>query len=249
MVAGANLAEIAALIGEPSRANMLLALMDGRALAAHVSPQTASEHLAGLLAGHVLTVVRQGRHRYYRLASPLLAQAIESLSVFAAIEGPARHRPHSPRDEALRLARTCYDHLAGRLGVALADALTGQGHLLLGEDGGAVTDTGLHLLREFGLALPSAGRSRRVFCRPCIDWTERRPHLAGALGAAIAARCFELGWVTRLRDTRALAVSPSGREGLRRVFGLDLDGAPERCAAPHPPDLLRTRSTAARQPA
>jgi len=266
MIAGANLAEIASLVGEPSRANMLLALLDGRALtatelafAAHVSPQTASEHLARLVDGRLLAVVKQGRFRYYRLDSLLVARAIESLSAFASMEAPPRHRPRSARDEALLLARTCYDHLAGRLGVALADALAARGHIVLGEDGGEVTEAGAAFLQDFGVDLSAAGRQRRIFCRPCLDWSERRPHLAGALGAALASRCFALGWIARHRDSRALVIRPSGEDGLRRTFGLlverpsgelpSIRAVPAAAEEAQPARRLRTRSTAARQPA
>ncbi len=236
MIADANLAEVAALLGDAARANMMMALLDGRALtagelayAAHVSPQTASAHLAKLAAARLLVALPQGRHRYFRLASPHVARMIESVMVVAALDAPPRHRPRSPRDEALRLARTCYDHLAGRLGVALADALVAHGRVVLGDDGGEVTPAGLALLRDLG-ADPGATGGKRAFCRPCLDWTERRPHLAGAFGAALAERCFALGWIERLRDSRAVRITPKGRGGLRESFGLEL-GAPERMTA------------------
>ncbi|MEJ0019984.1 MAG: helix-turn-helix transcriptional regulator [Acetobacteraceae bacterium] len=205
-----RIAATAALLGDPARANMLAALMDGRALtakelayAAHVTPQTASGHLAKLADGGLLAAERQGRHRYYRLASPLVGQMLEGVM---AVAGPAPSRTTAWRGgEALRTARTCYDHLAGRLGVALADALTGQRHVTLGVDGGQVTPQGVRFLEAFGA---SPGPGRRVFCRPCLDWSERRPHLAGRLGAALACRCFELGWIARQRDTRAVAITP-----------------------------------------
>jgi hypothetical protein len=137
-----------------------------------------------------------------------------------AVNGPEPVRTTSWRGgEALRTARTCYDHLAGRLGVALADALTARGHVALGTDGGEVTDQGHRFLDEFG-ASPAAGR--RVFCRPCLDWSERRPHLAGRVGAALASRCFQLGWIARQRDTRAVAITVAGLEGFRDTFGIAL---------------------------
>ncbi|MEA2788542.1 MAG: hypothetical protein QOG73_948, partial [Acetobacteraceae bacterium] len=120
-----------------------------------------------------------------------------------------------------RTARTCYDHLAGRLGVALADSLTGAGHVALSHDGGEVTDQGLHFLRDFG-AEPAPGKP--IFCRPCLDWSERRPHIAGRLGAALATRCMELGWIERQRDSRAVTVTPSGTDGFARTFAIDLTG-------------------------
>jgi DNA-binding transcriptional ArsR family regulator len=234
MTDGPNLAEVAALVGDPARANMLVALMDGRALtakelafAAGVSPQTTSGHLAKLAAAHLLTCVRQGRHRYYRVASPLVARMLESITLVAAIEAPPRHRPRSPRDDALRLARTCYDHLAGRLGVAIADALVVRQAVVLSEDGGEVTADGAAFFSDrLGIDLAEIPR-RRAFCRPCLDWSERRPHLAGAIGAALAERCFVLGWLERLRDSRAVAITPRGRGALRELFSFDpaLDGS------------------------
>jgi DNA-binding transcriptional ArsR family regulator len=217
-----GIAATAALLGDPARANMLAALMDGRALtakelayAAHVTPQTASGHLGKLADGGLLAAEKQGRHRYYRLASPLVGQMLEGVM---AVSGPAPARSTTWRGgEALRTARTCYDHLAGRLGVALADALTARGHVALGADGGEVTEQGTRFLGEFG-AVPMAGR--RVFCRPCLDWSERRPHLAGRVGAALACRCFELGWIARQRDTRAVAITEAGRAGFREQFGI-----------------------------
>jgi len=220
-----RLAATAALLGDPARANMLVALLDGRALtakelayAAHVSPQTTSGHLGKLTEAGLLTLEKQGRHHYYRLASQLVGQMVESIM---AVAGPATPGPQTWRGgEALRMARTCYDHLAGRLGVALADGLCAQGHLVLSSDGGEVSESGRALLREFG-AEPAAGR--RVFCRPCLDWSERRPHIAGRLGAALAARCFALGWVERLRDTRAVTITPVGREGFASRFAVRLE--------------------------
>ena len=221
-----RIATIAALLGDPARANMMSALFDGRALtakelafAAHVTPQTASGHLAKLADGGLLAAEKQGRHRYYRLASPLVGQMLEGV---LAVAGPEPARPTTWRgSEALRGARTCYDHLAGRLGVALADALAERGHVALGTDGGEVTEEGRRFLADFG-AEPGPGR--RVFCRPCLDWSERRPHLAGRVGAALACRCFELGWIARQRDTRAVAITSAGRTGFRESFGIALEG-------------------------
>ncbi|HEY7608674.1 MAG TPA: helix-turn-helix transcriptional regulator [Alphaproteobacteria bacterium] len=227
MATGTQTAEIAALVGDPTRANILMALADGRALTAtelaflaRITPQTASGHLAKLVDGRLLSVAQQGRHRYFRLASPLVSAMLESINAMAAIEGPPRHRPRSATDDAVRHARYCYDHLAGWLGVALADALVARGHVEFGEDGGVVTPSGTEFLTAFGLDL--ARRTRRAFCRPCIDWSERRPHIAGAVGAALASRCFELGWITRIRDTRAVTITAKGRAGLRDTFGIDL---------------------------
>ena len=221
-----QMAEIAALVGDPARANILGALFDGRALtatelsyAASVSPQTTSGHLAKLTQARLLTVVKQGRHRYYRLATPLVAQMMETIMAVAS-ESPPRYRPRSPREDALRLARTCYDHFAGRLGVAIADSLCARGHVILGDDGGQVTETGFAFLSELGAQFSKP--SRRPFCRHCLDWTERRPHLSGMVGASIAIRCFDLGWVERERAQRALRITPKGREGFRRFFDFSI---------------------------
>src|SRR5580692_3361747 len=196
-----SLAEVAALVGSPARANMLTALLDGRALTATelafaggVAPQTASGHLGKLTEGRLLTLAKQGRHAYYRLASPMIGRMLESIMAVAA-DGPPRYQPRWRGGDALRNARTCYDHLAGRLGVGLADALVERDHVALSEDGAIVTAAGEEFLRGFGIELREAGGTRRVFCRPCLDWSERRTHLAGALGAALTARCFELGWM------------------------------------------------------
>jgi DNA-binding transcriptional ArsR family regulator len=220
-----RMASVAALLGDPARANILTALMDGRALTAkelafagHVSPQTASGHLARLTDANLLAVEKQGRHRYFRLASPLVGQMLESVM---AVSGP-EPRPLNPwrGGDAMRTARTCYDHLAGRLGVALADSLTGAGHVTLSQDGGEVTDRGHAFLSDFG-AEPVAGK--RVFCRPCLDWSERRPHIAGRLGAALATRCLDLNWIARQRDSRAMTITPTGMNGFAERFGIHLE--------------------------
>jgi DNA-binding transcriptional ArsR family regulator len=228
MSEGVDLAEVAALIGDPARANILSALLDGRALTAselayfaRVSPQTTSGHLAKLTDGKLLSMMRQGRFRYYRLATPLVGQMLEGIMAVAAV-GPKRHRPVSKFDEALRKARTCYDHFAGQLGVGLADALCQRGYLALSDEGGEVSDSGSAFLLDFGVDLSALRQTRRRFCRPCLDWTERRLHVGGGVGAALAARCFELGWFTRLRDSRALTITPAGRNGLGEVFGFAL---------------------------
>jgi DNA-binding transcriptional ArsR family regulator len=223
-----SLAEVAALVGNPARANMLTALLDGRALTASelayaggVAPQTASEHLAKLNEGRLLALAKQGRHSYYRLASPLIARMLESIMAVAA-DGPSRYQPRWRGGDALRNARTCYDHLAGRLGVVLADALVERDRVALSDDGGIVTSEGEEFFLGLGIDLGERGRSRRPFCRPCLDWSERRTHLAGTLGAALAARFFELGWITRTRDTRAVLVTDSGKRGFSDTFGIEL---------------------------
>jgi DNA-binding transcriptional ArsR family regulator len=223
-----QMAEIAALVGNPARANILSTLMDGRALtatelarAAGVSPQTTSGHLSRLTSAGLLRLVPQGRHRYFRIATADVAHMIEGILAVAA-NGPPRYRPPSKLDDAMRTARTCYDHFAGKLGVGLTDSLCSHGHLVLGDDGGEVTDSGVAFLQEFGVDLAAARGRRRIFCRPCLDWTERRPHLGGSVGTVLAQRCFDLGWLERMRGSRALAITPAGHSGLSETFGLAL---------------------------
>jgi DNA-binding transcriptional ArsR family regulator len=223
-----QMAEIAALVGNPARANMLSTLMDGRALtaselayAAGVSPQTTSGHLSRLTDAGLLRLVAQGRHRYFRIATPDVAQMLEGILTVAA-NAPPRYRPPSKIDEAMRTARTCYDHFAGKLGVGIAGALCTRGHLVLADDGGEVTDSGVAFLEDFGVDLAAARSRRRIFCRPCLDWTERRPHLGGSVGAVLAQRCFDLGWLERMRDSRALVITAAGRRGLSDRFGIVL---------------------------
>jgi DNA-binding transcriptional ArsR family regulator len=219
------LAEVGALIGDPARANILAALIDGRAFTATelsciagVTPQTASGHLAKLTQANLLAVERQGRHRYFRLASPLVGNMLESVMALAAIQLPPRRT--SRIDVAMQTARSCYDHVAGRLGVALADVMIQRGYVALDSDGGEVTADGKRFLAEFGAQLPA---SRRILCRPCLDWSERRWHLAGAAGAALFTRCLELQWLERRRGSRALTITASGRRGFTARFGLDLE--------------------------
>jgi DNA-binding transcriptional ArsR family regulator len=222
-----DIAAIASLVGDQARANMLCALLDGRALtaselayAAHVSPQTASGHLGKLASARLIEVARQGRNRYYRLAGHHVAAMLESISGVAAV-APPRLRP--PRIEPdMRAARMCYDHIAGQLGVTLADALLEHQHVELAEDGGVVTPAGEAFFARIGVDLSSARESRRVFCRPCLDWSERRPHLAGAVGAALARRLMESRWIARKRDSRALTITPVGWSAIERAFGCSL---------------------------
>ncbi len=227
MIGDVDIAVVASLVGDPARAHMLCALLDGRALtatelagAAGVSPQTTSGHLAKLVDANLVRVARQGRHRYHRLASPQVGHMLEAIMA-VAVTGKPRYRPRSPTDAAMRRARTCYDHLAGQLGVAVADALQESRRVVLGEDGGEVTDAGRKFFSAFGVDF-APYKSRRVFCRACVDWTERRPHIAGAVGAALTARCFDLRWVERTAQRRTLAITPAGAKGLRETFGIDV---------------------------
>jgi DNA-binding transcriptional ArsR family regulator len=237
MTTTATFASIASLAGDPARAGMLHALMDGRALtaselarAAGVTAQTASGHLARMTAAGLLSVEKQGRHRYHRLASPAVAHMMESImQVASAVDPPRPRLTVGPRDAALRAARTCYDHLAGRLGVALADAMAERGYADLAGDGGIVTDAGLAFLGQIGvdieaLTARSTRRGARIMCRPCLDWSERRPHLAGAVGAALCALRFEKSWIRRIEGTRAVAITPRGARVFRDTFGAQPDG-------------------------
>jgi DNA-binding transcriptional ArsR family regulator len=229
MVTGVNLAEVGSLVGDVTRAHMLNALSDGRALTAgelawraRVTPQTASDHLGKMTEAGLLTVIRQGRNRYFQITSADVAHMVESMLAVAAVHGAPRHRPTSKMDDAMALARSCYDHLAGRLGVALTDALVGRGHIVLTPDGGAVTDSGSRFAAGFGLDLKGAQSSRRSFCRPCLDWSERRFHLAGVFGTALLHRLIDLDWVARTKDSRALRITDGGRRGLSSAFDIAL---------------------------
>src|SRR5690348_6899738 len=228
MVAAANLVEVAALVGDTARATMLNALMDGQALTAtelaycaNVSRATASGHLSKLVAARLLTVTRQRRFSYYRIASPLVATMLESIKVVAAIEVPPRHQARSARDEAVRFARSCYDHLAGQVGVAVTDALVAMGHIVLTDEGGEVTASGERFLSTFGVDLRP--RTRRIFCQPCLDWSERRYHIRGLVGARILDRLLELGWLKRVSGSRALRLTSSGVTGLSEVFDIEIN--------------------------
>jgi DNA-binding transcriptional ArsR family regulator len=235
-----TLAQTAALLGDLTRASMLTALMDGRALTATelagvagVAPQTASGHLARLVEAGLVDVERQGRHRYHRVASPAVARMVESMMSAAAELGDrrlaARQAPVrvGPRDTALRYARTCYDHLAGEIAVAMTDRMVARGQIQLSADGGVLTDRGTAFLSGLGVDLQCAslhsarGKRGRTFCRPCLDWSERRPHIGGALGAALCRCCFTRGWLRRVPDSRAVSVTPTGRAALREAFGLE----------------------------
>jgi DNA-binding transcriptional ArsR family regulator len=214
MKEGPNIVNIAALIGDHGRAEILLALMSGMALTAtelaevaSVTKQTVSSHLAKLVEAGLLEVQAQGRHRYFRLAGSDIAQLLESLLGVAYRAGAVRLRS-SPREPALRKARVCYDHLAGEMGVRLFDGLLARaafdGH---GSQFG-LSDTGLALLRALGVDPASMDHVRRPMCRVCLDWSERRDHLGGAVGAALLARFEALGWLRRLPGSRALQPSP-----------------------------------------
>jgi DNA-binding transcriptional ArsR family regulator len=227
-VSPVEIAAVAAMLSDAARAAILITLLDGRArtagelaFVAGISPPTASSHLAKLVDGGLIAVIPQGRHRYHRLVRPEAAQALEALTVLAAAP-PRKLRAPGPRDRVLREGRTCYDHFAGRLGVALADALAAAGCVV--EDGRdfRVTDEGERRLAALGVDVPSLRAERRPLCRRCIDWSERRPHLAGAVGAGLAASCLSAGWVERIGETRGVHVTEAGRRAFLDRLGLDL---------------------------
>lgn len=225
MKEGPDIARVAALIGDPARANMLSALMDGRALtatelsnAAGISASTTSIHLGRLAEGGLVRKEKQGRHRYYRLAGPEVAVVLEAIMGLAQKTGATRVRT-GPRDPALRQARVCYDHLAGEKGVALYEGLIRRGVLLSGQDGPEITEAGHAALGTFGVDTRALARGRRQLCRDCLDWSMRRHHLAGALGAALWSRMQELGWAKRLPDSRAVRFTREGDGAFDRMFG------------------------------
>jgi DNA-binding transcriptional ArsR family regulator len=222
-----DLAVGASAIADPARAAMLDALLDGAprsagALAreAGVAASTASHHLGRLLDAGLIVVEPDGRRRAFRLARPEVARALEALALICPPRA-SRTLRRATRAEAERAARTCYDHLAGRLGVAVCDALLDAGAIAPDGDRAYALGTGADAaFGALGISLPGAGR--RAYARPCLDWSERRPHLAGALGAAVADALLERRWVARVPNTRALRVTDAGREGLRDVLGVDL---------------------------
>jgi DNA-binding transcriptional ArsR family regulator len=224
VIADADISSPAALIGDSTRATFLMALSEGRALPASelaqragVTASTASVQLAKLVEGGLLEAERNGRHRYYRVADPSIATAIESLAVIAP-RRPASSLKQARVGSELQAARTCYDHLAGALGVALFKALQRQ-RLLTPEL--EVTRRGANRFGELGIDVDELAGRRRPLTRRCLDWTERRHHLAGSLGAALAARCFELGWIERLPTSRAVRVTETGRHMLALELAID----------------------------
>ncbi len=217
-----DLAGLAALIGDPARARMLTAVMSGTALTATelaleagVAASTASAHLARLTEGQILAIEKQGRHRYFRLYDAEIAEMLEELMGIAARRGPRRRT--GPADPALRVARVCYDHLAGERGVWLMDQLR-ERRLI---DGFEVSLDAEPFFTRLGIDVASLAKLRRPLCRPCLDWSERRHHLGGALGAAILDRIFTLRWARRELDSRAVVFSAGGERSLRRLFGAD----------------------------
>ncbi len=223
---GPNIVGIAALIGDHARAEILTALMAGQALTATelaavagVTKQTISSHLAKLLDASLLDVSSQGRHRYFRLADDDVARLLESLMGVAYRTCAVRVRS-SPREPALRKARVCYDHLAGELGVLVFDSLKKRRQLAFVEDTPVLTKQGQRYFREFGIDIQALARQRRPLCRVCLDWSMRRDHLAGALGAAILGRCLDLRWARREKGSRVVSFSAFGEKALREQFSI-----------------------------
>ena len=180
-----------------------------------------------MTATGLLSVEKQGRHRYHRLATPSVASMVESImQVASELEPAGRKLSIGPKDAALRQARTCYDHLAGQLGVSIADGLMRDGYVELAGDAGIVTNAGIARLTAIGMdvrkILERTKHSGRVLCRPCLDWSERRPHLAGMLGALICEHSIQQGWIRRLPGTRAVQLTPEGERAFREGFGAQL---------------------------
>ena len=231
MVSTISIAQIGSMVGDLTRAAMLQALMDGRALTASelasvagITPQTASGHLGQLAEAGLITVIKQGRHRYHHLATPDVARMLESLMLVAAAQ-PVKRISTGPRDQQLRLARTCYDHIAGQLGVALADAMVAQNWVEMGSDAAAMTPHGLQQFQAIGIDLTPAVKGSKTnapFCRLCMDWSERRPHFAGRLGKVLCTHGLEKGWIRKRSDARSLEISPEGRRRYRDFFCVEL---------------------------
>ncbi len=224
MKEGPSIAVVASLVGDPARANMLTALMSGRALTATelaqeagVTAQTASAHLAKLCDGGLLALEKQGRHRYFRLSGPDVATVLEGLMGIAARAGHTRVRT-GPKDPALRHARVCYDHLAGDLGVHMFDGMVTRRLIRQKDDDIVLTPSGTHFVSEFGIDLAPIEHSRRPLCKSCLDWSARRSHLAGTLGAAMLRRIYDLKWAKRETGTRVVRFTPAGERHLTTLF-------------------------------
>jgi DNA-binding transcriptional ArsR family regulator len=222
---GPDIARIASLMGDPARANMLAALSDGRALTAGelaseagVTKQTASSHLSRLSNGGLIVCEAQGRHRYFRLSDEEVSHAIEALMGLAATGARPRRRT-GPNDPALRRARICYNHLAGEMGVALFDRMGRRRWLALEDEGVTVTPSGVRAFSDFGVDMEGLASQRRPLCRLCVDWSERRHHLAGSLGQALFTRFTQLGWARREKDSRIVRFSPSGERAFSKWLG------------------------------
>lgn len=218
--------EIAGLMSEPNRARMLWALLDGRAytatelsIAADISVTSASNHLTKLLQGGFIKVETQGRHRYFRFANDDVAHVIESMACLAKPQEIKDNHTHPPKNE-VQYCRTCYDHLAGYVGVCITQAMIDKGILTDTEDGYHVTDFGWERLAEIGVDQVVVTSSKRPVTRKCLDWSERKHHLAGALGAALLTRMLELDWIRRKQFTRAILITPKGYVEMEKIFGV-----------------------------
>lgn len=223
-----NVAMIASLVSEPSRAAILTALLDGRfhtaselAHMAGIKPQTASFHLAKMTEAQVVTVEKQGRHRYYGIQDPEVAKVMESLLSIAP-PVPIKSFKQASENEAIRLARTCYDHVAGHLGVQIMSFFMQKGILSEDQDGLHITQQGEIFFADFQINLKNTRQKRRSFSHKCLDWSERRHHLAGALGSALLDRLFELHWVEHLPTTRAIRITAEGKRGFKEVFSIEI---------------------------
>lgn len=221
-----DIASIAFLIGERTRAMILMALLGGVALPAsdlaarcQLTQQTMSAHLAKLVAGGLLAVEPRGRHRYYRLASAEVGHALETMQAIAP-RPPVRSLRQSEETRALCFARTCYDHLAGKLGVSLVQAMVQHGYLTEAEKNYALTTAGEQWFTHLGIDVSDSRRKRRVFAASCLDWSERHYHLAGALGASLASQLFAQGWIIRSSSSRAVRLSEAGKRGLLQELNL-----------------------------
>ena len=228
MKEGPDIAQLGALIGDPARANILTALMSGKSLTATelageagVTVQTTSTHLKKLEEGSLIVQRKQGRHRYFKLADEDVGALLESMMGMAAKRGLLRTRT-GPKDEALRKARVCYNHLAGDMGVELYDSLIAREFLNEQADDVVLTDTGAQFFNGFGLDLPSLSKGRRPLCKSCLDWSSRRTHLAGALGTALLMQFYDLGWARRIDGTRVVAFTQSGERHFRNQFRLSV---------------------------
>lgn len=224
MKEGPDIARVGVLIGDPARANMLTALMGGQALtatelaqAAGVTLQTASSHLSRLEDGGMISQRKQGRHRYFTLADGSAGTLLENIMSFAASRGHLRHRP-GPKDPALRKARVCYDHLAGDYGVRMLDSFVSRGVIRTDGENLMITEQGRHEISCVGIDVPALSVGRRPVCRACLDWSERRSHLAGSLGKALLLHFLQEGWARRSTDSRAILFTAEGERTFLSLF-------------------------------
>jgi len=220
-----DIASVASMIGDRVRAQMLQALMTGRAhtatelaATAGITKSTASSHLGKLLDARLVSVTAQGRHRYFRLADGGVADLLERLTTVT--ESRATVRAFGPRDPLMRKARVCYDHIAGELGVLAHDSLARRRLMQVGDDGAELSDAGASFFESLGIDIAALTTKRRPLCRVCLDWSERRYHLGGSVGAALLSCCLERGWAHRAQSSRALVFTADGERAFRRQFPL-----------------------------